>query len=100
MHVICSRGFSGRETASPRWAKLFQMNFFPRLLSSRLSNQVGKIVFTVSEFALCLALMKLLVDTTSKQNLRGVTFKVKLDVGKILSHYLENSSKKARTLIG
>ena len=47
--------FTRRATAFHMWAKLLGLKFFVREVSSRLSNQPGKIVLTARHFARCLA---------------------------------------------
>jgi len=43
--------FSRRDTGFHMWAKLFELSFSIGKLSSRWSNQVGKIVLTEGQFA-------------------------------------------------
>jgi len=48
--------FNRRATGFHNCAKVFEVKFFIRKLSSRWSNQAGKINLTASQFACCLAL--------------------------------------------
>ena len=45
--------FSWRATGFHRRAKLLEMNFFVKKLSTRRSNQPTKIILTASQFAWC-----------------------------------------------